>query len=106
MKSSIDCLNRSIRPIDRLYRLYRWNAEDAEIDWPMFMGKKKDELRRLNGVYDKMLNSAGVTIIEGRGKLLDAHTVEVEGKKYTVSILRNRLVYALELVHRVVTLRE
>lgn len=64
-------------------RGFGWNAQDAEIDWPMFMGKKKEELRRLNGVYDKMLNNAGVTIIEGRGKILDAHTVEVEGRKYT-----------------------
>lgn len=90
----IDCLDRSCRstvPIDCLDRLHRWNAEDAEIDWPMFMGKKKEELRRLNGVYDKMLNNAGVTIIEGRGKILDAHTVEVGGTKYTVCRSRETL---------------
>lgn len=64
-------------------RGFGWDSKDGEIDWSMFMGKKKDELRRLNGVYDKMLKNAGVKIIEGRGKLLDAHTVEVDGKKYT-----------------------
>lgn len=66
----------------------RWDtAEGTDIDWPKFMGKKKDELRRLNGVYNKMLNNAGVTYLEGRGKLLDRHTVDVDGKKYTARFL-------------------
>ena len=66
----------------------RWNtAEGTVIDWPKFMGKKKDELRRLNGVYNKMLNNAGVTYLEGRGKLLDRHSVDVDGKKYTARFL-------------------
>ena len=42
------------------------------------------ELQRLNGVYDKLLAKAGVTYIEGRGKLVDVHTVDVDGKRYTV----------------------
>lgn len=66
----------------------RWDtAEGTDIDWPKFMGKKKDELRRLNGVYNKMLKNAGVTYLEGRGKLLDRHTVDVDGKKYTARFL-------------------
>jgi glutathione reductase (NADPH) len=48
------------------------------------MDKKNKELQRLNGVYDKLLAKAGVTYIEGRGKLVDAHTVDVDGKRYTV----------------------
>lgn len=31
---------------------------------------------------------AGVTFIEGRGKLIDAHTVDVDGKRYTVRTFR------------------
>lgn len=49
------------------------------------MQNKNKELDRLNGVYMKLLNNAGVKYIEGRGTLVDAHTVEVEGKQYTVS---------------------
>lgn len=49
------------------------------------MQNKNKELDRLNGVYMKLLNNAGVEYIEGRGTLVDAHTVEVEGKQYTVS---------------------
>ena len=63
------------------------------------MQNKNKELDRLNGVYMKLLNNAGVKYIEGRGKLVDAHTVEVNGKHYTVSfstwlvafVLRDRL---------------
>ncbi len=57
------------------------------MDWPHFLSKKNEELKRLNGVYMKLLSNAGVEFIEGRGKLIDEHTVEVDGKRYTV---RNR----------------
>jgi pyruvate/2-oxoglutarate dehydrogenase complex dihydrolipoamide dehydrogenase (E3) component len=64
----------------------RWNTpENIELDWQKFMDKKNTELQRLNGVYDKLLAKAGVTYIEGRGKLVDAHTVDVDGRRYTVS---------------------
>ena len=49
------------------------------------MQNKNKELDRLNGVYMKLLNNAGVEYIEGRGTVVDAHTVEVNGKRYTVS---------------------
>jgi DNA-binding transcriptional regulator YhcF (GntR family) len=49
------------------------------------MQNKNKELDRLNGVYMKLLNNAGVKYIEGRGTVVDAHTVEVDGKQYTVS---------------------
>ena len=55
------------------------------ITWQRLMENKNKELDRLNGVYMKLLDSAGVEYIEGRGKVVDAHTVEVNGQKYTVS---------------------
>jgi len=35
------------------------------------------EIVRLNGVHQKILTNAGVTLIEGAGSLVDVHTVEV-----------------------------
>jgi glutathione reductase (NADPH) len=32
---------------------------------------------RLNGVYKRILGNSGVTMIEGAGSIVDAHTVEV-----------------------------
>ena len=51
------------------------------------MENKNKELDRLNGVYMKLLDGAGVKYFEGRGRIVDAHTVEVNGQKYTVSAL-------------------
>ena len=81
-RNTLSCVVTAGAPRRRL----RWGTEDPQIDWGMFMGKKKEELRRLNGVYNKMLGNAGVTYIEGRGKLVDRHTVDVDGKKYTVRL--------------------
>jgi glutathione reductase (NADPH) len=65
-------------------RGFGWNTpENIELDWKKFQDKKNSELQRLNGVYDKLLAKAGVKYIEGRGKLVDAHTVDVDGKRYT-----------------------
>lgn len=55
------------------------------LTWERLMQNKNKELDRLNGVYMKLLDNAGVKYIEGRGTLVDAHTVEVNGKQYTVS---------------------
>lgn len=65
--------------------MHRWDAEVPGITWQRLMDNKNKELDRLNGVYRKLLDGAGVEYIEGRGKIVDAHTVEVDGKKYTVS---------------------
>ncbi|XWS46914.1 hypothetical protein CRYUN_Cryun14cG0109100 [Craigia yunnanensis] len=52
-------------------------------DWSTLMANKNAELQRLTGIYKKVLNNAGVTLIEGRGKIVDPHTVDVDGKLYT-----------------------
>lgn len=65
----------------------RWDVAEPGLTWERLMQNKNKELDRLNGVYMKLLNNAGVKYIEGRGSLVDAHTVEVGGKQYTVSIL-------------------
>src|SRR5207245_289161 len=38
---------------------------------------------RLNGIYLRMLRDAGVHLVEGRATLVDGHTVEVSGRRYT-----------------------
>jgi glutathione reductase (NADPH) len=36
------------------------------------------EITRLNGIYKRILAGAGVTFIEGAGRVIDPHTVEVQ----------------------------
>lgn len=62
---------------------YGWTIGDASLDWARLVAAKDAELDRLNGVYLRLLASSGVQVIEGRGVLIDPHTVEVRGRRYT-----------------------
>ncbi len=61
---------------------YGWQVQGASFHWPTLIANKNKEIARLNGVYAKILQNAGVLQIEGWGKLVDAHTVEVAGVRY------------------------
>lgn len=62
---------------------YGWTIGEASLDWARLVAAKDAELDRLNGVYLRLLASSGVQVIEGRGVLIDPHTVEVRGRRYT-----------------------
>lgn len=61
-----------------------WNTERPGLTWQRFMENKNKELERLNGVYMKLLEGSKVDYHEGRGCVVDAHTVEVNGRRFTV----------------------
>ncbi|RKH69846.1 glutathione-disulfide reductase [Corallococcus interemptor] len=62
---------------------YGWTAGGPALDWKKLQAVKAKELDRLTGIYGRLLRDAGVTLVEGRGRVVDAHTVEVAGKRYT-----------------------
>ena len=62
---------------------FGWSTQPPSFDWATLRDNKKDEIKRLNGIYESILGSANVTLIEGRGKIIDDHTVEVNGKSYS-----------------------
>ncbi len=64
-------------------RGFGWTISDATLDWGKLVAAKDRELDRLNGIYLRMLRDAGVSVIEGRGVLEDAHTVRVGERRYT-----------------------
>ncbi|MDA0997941.1 MAG: glutathione-disulfide reductase [Proteobacteria bacterium] len=64
-------------------RGFGWQPGLARHDWPTLIARKNAELDRLEAVYHRLLKDAGVTEIDGTGKLVDAHTVEVGGKRMT-----------------------
>ncbi|MBU2955969.1 glutathione-disulfide reductase [Marinobacter sp. F3R08] len=63
---------------------YGWQVplDDVSFDWPKLVANKNAEIERLNGIYGRMLENAGVTIIEGTASLSDAHTVVVGDTSY------------------------
>jgi glutathione reductase (NADPH) len=63
---------------------FGWEIEGKpSLNWRTFMEKKNNELKRLNGVYMRLLEGAGVEVHEGRGTIVDGHTVSVNGKTFT-----------------------
>ncbi|CAN6305203.1 unnamed protein product [Urochloa humidicola] len=65
-------------------RGFGWMYEtDPKHDWRTLITNKNSELQRLVGIQTNTLKNSGVTIIEGRGKVVDPHTVSVDGKLYT-----------------------
>lgn len=66
---------------------YGWTVGERRFDWARLIANKDKEIGRLNDVYRKILDDAGVTIIESRAEVLDPHTVAVEGRKVTAKYI-------------------
>jgi len=64
-------------------RGYGWGIGDPKLDWPSFIESRNNEIARLNGIYRNMLEKAGVQVVEGRGKVTGANSVEVDGRTFT-----------------------
>src|SRR5437870_7018135 len=62
---------------------FGWTVAPPTFDWPSLIAAKNKELDRLEQIYVNMLKNSGVEIIEGRGVLVDPHTIEVAGRRYT-----------------------
>ncbi|MEE9098856.1 glutathione-disulfide reductase [Pseudomonas nitroreducens] len=62
---------------------FGWTTEGAKFDWPTLIANKNREIHRLNGIYRNLLVNSGVTLLEGHAQLRDAHTVEVDGQRFT-----------------------
>lgn len=63
---------------------FGWSYEaEPKHDWSTLIANKNAELQRLTGIYKNVLKNAGVMLLEGRGKIVDPHTVDVNGKRYS-----------------------
>lgn len=59
---------------------YGWQLDKPQFDWATLIANKDREITRLNGVYDRMLAGAGVTVIHGHATLSGPHEVQVNGQ--------------------------
>lgn len=62
---------------------FGWNALPWELDWTQLHNKVNAEVNRLSGIYDKLLDNAGVTRLWGQARLLGPNAVEVNGQRFT-----------------------
>jgi glutathione reductase (NADPH) len=64
---------------------FGWDVGSPLFDWPRLIANKDREIQRLNEIYGRLLQSAGVTLYEGRATLVDAHTVEIGDQRVTAA---------------------
>lgn len=62
---------------------YGWTIDGATFDWSSLIANKNQEIQRLNGIYRNLLVDGGVSLFEAHARLVDAHTVEVAGQRYS-----------------------
>jgi glutathione reductase (NADPH) len=54
---------------------YGWSFGDCKFDWPTLIANKDREIARLEGLYTKNVQAAGVTIFSDRAVFEDPHTL-------------------------------
>ncbi|MEZ4338344.1 MAG: glutathione-disulfide reductase [Sandaracinaceae bacterium] len=60
---------------------FGWSLPGApRFDWATFRAAMDHEVARLNAIYGRLLHGAGCEVMHGRARLIDPHTVEVEGE--------------------------
>ena len=63
---------------------YGWQGEKGRFDWPVFRARLHAELNRLEGIYTRNAESAGVTIYPMRATVTDPHTLRLaDGRQVT-----------------------
>lgn len=62
---------------------FGWSLGEANFDWPTLIANKNREIERLNGIYRNLLVNSGVSLFEGHARIVDAHTVEVNGQRHS-----------------------
>ena len=69
---------------------FGWTIQKGPHDWTKLIAAKDREITRLEGIYRKLLTGAGATIFDARAVLVDPHTVEVGGERFTAEKHRRR----------------
>jgi len=64
-------------------RNYGWTVGPRSFDWSVLIRNKNAEIARLNGIYRRLLENSGVTILEGRARLTGPNEVEIGGARIT-----------------------
>lgn len=62
---------------------YGFSGVEPRLDWSVLVSAREAYIERLNGIYDRNLDNSGVEIIRGHARFIDAHTIEVNGARYS-----------------------
>ncbi len=60
---------------------FGWDEAKPAFRWSKLVAAKDREIQRINQVYEGLLDQGQVTLLRARARLLDAHTVEIDGER-------------------------
>src|SRR5277367_3517092 len=60
---------------------YGFDIKPGQSDWAELKRKRDAYVLRLNGIYERNLAAKGVAYVRGAARFVDAHTVEVDGRR-------------------------
>lgn len=66
---------------------FGWTVGKRSVDWARLIANKNAEIQRLNGVYQRLLETARVEILRGHAEILDAHTVAAGKNCYSAEYI-------------------
>jgi len=73
---------------------FGWHLPPARFDWAVLKANRAAEIRRLNGIYQKLLHDAGAKIVTGWASLQGAHTVQVRTDRGTETVTARHILVA------------
>ena len=62
---------------------FGWTVGEASFNWSILRDNKKEEILRLNNIYERLLEAPGAEIIHGRARVLSPQHVEVNGSRFS-----------------------
>ncbi len=62
---------------------YGWAVENSSFNWTKMINAVNNEVDRLNGIYQRMLDNSNVKVYRGYGTFIDSHTIEIGDQKVT-----------------------
>lgn len=66
----------------------------ASFDWATLRDNKISEIKRLNGIYQRLLEGAGVTLFNARARVVDAHTVMLNNDQGDTPVTARKILLA------------
>ncbi|MFP4102183.1 glutathione-disulfide reductase [Coleofasciculus sp.] len=70
---------------DKLATSYGWSECQRQINWSQFLSKVHHHIDKLNQSYLQTLEKAGIDLIRGQAKFVDAHTITVNDRQITAN---------------------
>lgn len=66
---------------------YGWSISSTSFSWQKLVAAKDKEIARLSQIYQDLLTSSGVTLLNGLARFVDTQTVELNGKKISAKYI-------------------